>query len=56
MKNMSAGLVVRQAHQSSSTQLVAHEQYVFENVIHRNTWMPRLCIPTKDVASNDMLR
>ena len=50
----------------SSTQLVAHEQYRrakrlraphgMKNVTHRNTWMPRLCIPMKDVASNDMLR
>ena len=40
----------------SSTQLVAHEQYYLKNVTHRNTWMPRLCIPMKDVASNDMLR
>ena len=27
-----------------------------KNVTHRITWMPRLCIPTKDVASYDKLR
>ena len=27
-----------------------------KNVTHRITWMPRLCIPMKDVASCDKLR
>ncbi len=47
----------------SCTQDVAHEQYLRrasvlgkKNVTQRITWMPRLCIPMKDVASCVKLR